>query len=181
MTEFIEVSQDVLHTAQDLIQAYHPALRDARIGFVFRDTAAQSAGKLSLAQASKINPKLQVHLDLDFLIWIARDFWMSSGREVREALLDHELCHCDWNNGQPRIRPHDIEEFAQIIGRRGFWSQDLFSAAPVFQRALQLDLPDLSPRRPGGLVKVEIKSFANGLPDDAVFEGFDGAPEGEPV
>lgn len=167
MTIWTEVTQEVINTASDLIAAHHPHLRDMRIGFVFRDTAQQGAGPLVVAQTSRVNPKLQVHLDLDFLIWIAEDVWSSAEPRIRQALLDHELCHCGINDhGAPVILPHPIEEFPEIIQRHGFWSASLFSAASAFKQAVQLDLGlALPPARPGELVRVELKSFGSLLTD----------------
>ncbi len=51
------------------------------------------------------------------------------GRKQREALVDHELCHCyvDIVNGDyfPKLEEHDLTEFKGVVRRHGFWMSDI--------------------------------------------------------
>lgn len=139
-----KAKDEVLELAQELIEEHHPDLSDAAIGIVFRDTAPVSNGKVTLGQASKVPPKMLPYLDLDFLIWLAADFWEDATSVQRRALLDHELCHCSSFEGENTIRPHDIEEFAEIVERYGYWNSGLVVARPAFEAAMQYPLPGLN-------------------------------------
>jgi len=145
MSEWEEASPSVIHIAEQLIEQYHPWLREANIGFIFRDEAQkQSDGRLVLAQAQRITAKLQVYLEYDFLIWVSKKDWEGHLTDAqREALIDHELCHCvrNMNTGAWAIRPHDVQEFWQIIQRHGLWSNDLHGARELLQRVVQDELP----------------------------------------
>jgi predicted metallopeptidase len=152
-----EASSELIHMAREIIDAYHPSLKDANVGFIFRDEAPESNGKATYAKAQKVDPKLRATgLDLDFLIWVAEDRWNQLDTNQRRALIDHELCHCYLAFGEPKMRHHDIEEFTEIIERYGFWNRDLFDAVPAVQKALQLDL-GLEIRPKGAVVAIDPK------------------------
>ena len=140
-TEWTRVPQKVIVLAQELIEKHHSNLRDARIGILFRSKAPVSGGKRTLGQASTVTAKWLPLLrePYDFIIWLAADAWEELDPRQRRALLDHELYHCHLNNdGKAEIRPHDIEEFAEIIQRYGFWREDLERVALAFQGRLAL-------------------------------------------
>lgn len=77
----------------------------------------------------------------DFLIMLDKEFWDEADELTREALVFHELLHCEQatdqfgapkfnkETGQPiwRIRGHDIEEFNAVVRRYGAWSPDIAS------------------------------------------------------
>ena len=127
-TEWEQVNQEVLDMAERLIERHHEHLQQARIGFLFRSEAPSSNGKATLGKAEKVNSKWTPLLqeELDFAIWLAADYWFDvlDPRQKR-ALLDHELCHCIGRPYEWKIRPHDVEEFAEVVQRHGMWSSDL--------------------------------------------------------
>lgn len=127
MGSFTEAPESVIDLAQELIRLFHPDLMEARIGFLMRTKPSSSQGRRVLAKAEKIGEKHKLLLDLDFLIWIDEEEWTRLGDEQRRALVDHELCHCDYNSseGKASIRGHDVEEFATIIERYGAWNPAL--------------------------------------------------------
>jgi hypothetical protein len=142
--KWIKAPQTVLDLAQELIEEYHEHLLSAKIGFIFRDFAELQNGKRILGKASKISAKDKVYSELDFLIWLASDYWLVEANEQqRRALLDHELCHCmfDEETGTWKLRPHDFEEFREIVKRYGLWSPDLMQAGSVLAKATQIFLP----------------------------------------
>jgi len=146
MIEWEEASPSVIHVAEELIEKYHPWLKEARIGFVYRDKAQKSKGRLVLARAQTVPAKLQVYLEYDFLIWVSKEDWEGKLTDAqREALIDHELCHCARDDsGAWTIRPHDVQEFWQVIERHGLWSFDLLRGRDVMERAVQGGLPGVS-------------------------------------
>lgn len=121
--EFYPAPSDVIETAKRLIALYHEHLCTARIGFLFRSEAPVSGGRITLGKAKLVTAEMRVYADYDFLIWLAKDRYMSMSAEQREALIDHELCHCLFDEAEEKasLRGHDIEEFNCILQRYGFW------------------------------------------------------------
>lgn len=136
--EWDAASEEVLEMAAELIAQHHPTLGVARIGFLFRSEAGRNGHKRVLGQASKVTAKWQPLLDqpLDFIIWLAADYWLGEATPLQKrALLDHELSHCTMRDGyEPVIRPHDVEEFAHIIERYGYWRDDLLPVGRAFEQ-----------------------------------------------
>jgi hypothetical protein len=142
-----EASTEVINLARQVIDDWHPDLNEARIGFVFRDKGTQSGGRVTIAQASKISPKMQVFMDFDFIIWISEEDFTQLTSAQREALIDHELCHCIFyeDDNTAKMRKHDIEEFVCIVQRHGMWSADLLRLQS------QIDQPAVRPPEQLGL------------------------------
>jgi len=154
MPEWSKAPQEVIDIAEELISNYHSHLEGANIGFLFRDEPIVSMGKIVMGQASKFPVKMQPYVSLDFLIWIAEESWHQLGYTQKLALIDHELCHCAYNEDKDTwtMRKHDVEEFNEIIERYGFWKRDLFIAKHSFQMALDLEGGD---KKAGRVVAVD--------------------------
>ncbi len=136
-----EASPDLIHMAADLVKQHHPDLSEAIIGFVFRSEPSVSGDKLVLGQASKLPSKLTPYLDYHFIIWISLPTWHEFSPEKRQALVDHELCHCTMTDeGEPKLRSHDVQEFTAIIERYGIWKSDLAPFAWAIQKSPQMQL-----------------------------------------
>lgn len=160
--KFSRVPDEVLRLCQQLIDEHHHALRHARIGIVFRDGPWKSKGKEVWGTAEKVSDKWRLWGgDLDFLITLNEEVWRGRLTKLqRKALLDHELCHCEFdkNKLQASIRGHDVEEFRQIIQRYGSWRDDVKAMEEAFGYHEQLrlyldDAPESKPR--GAVVAVE--------------------------
>lgn len=80
----------------------------------------------------------------DFLIVLDATWWATATPTMREALVYHEMCHCQQAtdaDGEPKftddgrpvwtIKGHDIEEFEAVVRRYGAWAPDIarFAAA----------------------------------------------------
>ena len=128
--------QHVLDTVKRLINLYHEPLREARIGVIMRSEAPRVGGRVVLGKAEKVSPKAQVYAPYDFIIWLSEDQYRMLAPFQREALIDHELCHCRWDiNDGAALRPHDVEEFAEILERYGYWWPEASAVAAVAQQA----------------------------------------------
>ena len=125
--QFSKADPSVVETAKEMIVKYHPGLRNARIGFLFRDEPARSAGKLVFAKVMRVSDREKVLINLDFVIWVAFEFWSMQDTATRQALIDHELCHCRYDDLEDKasLVGHDFEEFGEIIERHGFWNYEL--------------------------------------------------------
>lgn len=157
--DWFEIDQEVLDLAQVIMEQHHRDLLDAKIGFIFRSEAPRANGRRTLGKAQKVSAKDKAFNSLDFIIWFAEDVWKDLSLSERRALVDHELCHCVFQDGEARMRGHDFEEFEEIVQRHGFWSKSLQYAAPTFEAALQMRLPDFGNgdirRHVGGLVALK--------------------------
>jgi hypothetical protein len=136
-----EASPSVLHFARNLIHNFHPHLQDARIAFVFRSEAQKQGARLILGQACKVPAKMQPFLEYDFLIWISEEDYMKMDDIQREAIIDHELCHCTLGIDGWKMRPHDIQEFTAVIERHGIYSMDVCRVEKAIETYKQSGLP----------------------------------------
>jgi hypothetical protein len=132
--------------AEGLIAEHHKHLLDyagyaPRMEYVFRDKAQIAGGKMTLGTmhiVSNLNAFLADREEDDgagqpfFCMVIAHDSWLNLTVAQREALVDHELCHCGLSLGKDdrlklHIVPHDVEEFAAVLHRHGTWEDGLQS------------------------------------------------------
>lgn len=146
-----KADRHLIELADRVIRKYRPELVNARIGFLFRSEDGSSQGKRVIGKAQKVPARLAALLDLDFIIWISRSTWMTLVPEKREALLHHELCHCQIDTGSEEcsIVAHDVEEFNAVIEAHGFWTAEVKRTA----EAMQPYIPGLE--REGKVVAVD--------------------------
>lgn len=139
-----ERMEDAERMVKEVVAAYHPHLKGVEILCVGRPKATQRGGKLTLAKARRIRKVEQVFLEqagihARFLIEIAVDMWKIAEWKGKEALIDHELSHFgEREDGGVRMRAHDVEEFTEVLRRRGAWKPDLRKFVEVGK---QLELP----------------------------------------
>jgi hypothetical protein len=138
--KWAEAPVSVIVMAQHIIKKYHRRLTEARIGFLLRTEPSTSQGKRVRAKANTVPEKLKILLDLDFIIWLDEGIWGDLEEARREAVIDHELCHCDYNGVKYSIRAHDIEEFSEIVERRGLWNSGLLDFGEKIERARQIEM-----------------------------------------
>lgn len=139
MARFRKASDEVVKIAEHLINLYHENLQEARIGLLFRSEAPVSNGRMTLGAAKKVSDDMKPYVNYHFLIWIAADTWGLLDEKQKEALIDHELCHCSMQDGKVATRQHDITEFACILERHGVWYPEFLQPKRVeqaFQAAL---------------------------------------------
>ena len=154
MSDYTPAPQ-VRRIADDLLLDHHTHLLGVEIRYVFVTPTPKSKGELVWGRARKVSG-LSAFLAHDipvdeivddeadwsfFVIEIARDVWDAIDQKARIALVDHELCHCDVaedDDGNRRLvtRPHDIEEFRDVVRRHGLWRPDV----AAFAGAVQLQL-----------------------------------------
>lgn len=154
--EWFHAPKEIIKMAESIIAQYHPHLLDCSIGFIMRSEAPISNGKVTLGKARKVSAEQRVHIDFDFIIWLADDWWHNHLNDAqRTALLDHELCHCRLDDDEKLwIAPHDVEEFNCIIERHGFW----WPASAETAQAVQATLLEL-PKRNGRVAAVEVSAM----------------------
>lgn len=142
MPNYREADEELLTLAQEIIARWHSHLQQARIGFVYQDTASTRKGRQILASVRLINAHLQAAgLPFDYLVTVAKDEWNQSDHERRVTILDHEFCHCAFDREKWvwTTRDHDIQEFREIVARHGLWTRDLRYLGQVLQERLPLE------------------------------------------
>lgn len=162
-TEWFKAPDHVLDIVRRLIALYHEPLQDARVGVIMRSEAPVTAGRYTLGAAEKVSTKAQVHVPYDFVIWLANDRFQMLAPLQREALIDHELMHCQWDMDKgASIRPHDVEEFTEVLERYGYWWPQAEQFAAVAQQA---ELFERSPgdSGQGAVIAIPIENAAHVL------------------
>jgi len=74
------------------------------------------------------------------------EVWNNAIPAWREALLDHELSHCDCTqdkagNKKWNIVDHDVQEFVSVVRRHGLWEADLQKLMIAARQAPHVDGP----------------------------------------
>lgn len=125
--------------ADDLIKNHHPHLVNVPIEYVFRSKHKKKGGAEVWGTASKVggrNAWLKTPIeersmtaDEFFVLEIAKDIWLKLDELRQIALVDHELSHMNVNDetGKLEILPHDLEDFAHIVRRHGFYREEVRS------------------------------------------------------
>lgn len=153
MPTYSSVTPDVIQRANRIIAKHIPFLAECAIIFIFQDEASEKDGKVVLGTAQKISDKMRAAgLHGDFIITLAKDQWVLGDDIQKDATVHHELLHCRYQEGDLSIRPHDFEEFAEIVRLYGLWRMDLRMAAHAWESAIQMRM-DLG--QPAGVFTID--------------------------
>jgi len=125
--------EEVLKLTKDLIEMHHRPrcilnITDVGLIWKMKGWSDNKAGTCKL-----VGPAMQIFFakPVKFIITLDRPKWDELSSEQQMALLDHELCHCDFSENEKtgeikaRIREHNIEEFNEIVMRHGAWDAAL--------------------------------------------------------
>ena len=135
--EQFDKAEEVEEFAKMLIPKYHTHLVNSRIAYLFKNKELKKLGKTVIATVSKCSKKdksLKEYDDeepFDFVIIASYPIWRELNQAQKEAVVDHELCHCfvdeDENTGDRvnKLLSHDFEEFGSVIDRHGMYMHDL--------------------------------------------------------
>ena len=121
-------AEDVAELARGtVIPQWHRELSNIPICYLFDEDGMTSKGRGVGAKVRKANP-VENHLaGFDFILIVNLPFWSQLDRDKRLALLDHELCHIEYDAEKDKYRlvHHDFEDFRAVLARHGAWSVDL--------------------------------------------------------
>lgn len=130
--KYQKATADMISVVQEVVDKQHQRLDGLKIAVISKTRATRAKGRTILATASLMSARLRPLLkeNYAFVICIAAAEWEALSKAKRVALIDHELCHCALDShAKPGIRPHDYEEFMEIVARHGFWRGDLAESA----------------------------------------------------
>ena len=128
----VEMSEMYSQLAEEVFQE-HADLQWIRqsgisVGYCESDREKKSAGALVLGECFLVREPWSAYCPHDFVIVIYAPNVLDLKESQLKILLYHELLHIDMDekNGEPRyrIRPHDVEEFREVINTYGLdWSR----------------------------------------------------------
>lgn len=136
MPNYKEAPQRLINLAQKVIREHHEKreLQDARIGFTIREGDPPQG---VWAKAIKVTDHMQMFMEYDFIIWVSSLAGAHEDEQL-EALLDHVLSQCDFTAGNARLRKPDIQEFSEVVKRRGLWNVPLLRMSRAIEEYKQL-------------------------------------------
>lgn len=137
----------------------HEDIEAARIALAWCTSwKADVDGRLILGKCRRASDLDREFHRYDFVILLNAEWWQAAevDNSQREALLDHELCHAapklddagdqvEDERGRKvwRTRKHDLEEFSEVVERRGLYKRDLELMAQAMTRSRQRSLLDM--------------------------------------
>jgi len=129
---------EIVAMAETVRTQYHAErLKDARIAYVIKPGSDREGARVELGKAKACSKIEKLLSSFDFVVTLNWFAWQELDDRKRRALLDHELTHCEpkidgegFRKGW-QLRRHDVEDFVEIVHRRGLWTGDLEALAPV--------------------------------------------------
>jgi hypothetical protein len=141
---------DIEENCAELVAAYHPHLKNARILVFGKPRSGRSkGGQLALGKPLRATALLRAALRhggsghaADYVIVIGLDTWNPLEWKHKEALLDHWLSHFAGmnENGRFAMTGPDIVEFVSVYERRGPYNYTLQRMQKVAADIVQLEI-----------------------------------------
>ena len=109
----------------DKVQAEHTdlfwiRLAGFQIGYLASDIEKRKGDRDVHAECIKVPELYRVLLPYDFLIVVYLPNMGYMSEKQRKILMYHELLHIDvTSRGDPKVRPHDVEDFHRILEQYG--------------------------------------------------------------
>lgn len=128
-SDFVD-APDLEAIAGAIIEA-RPSLRwleKRTLTYLWKRAGGNDAGKARFGACVKPTGLARYWGKSDFVIWLALDHCRNAflTRWQVEALLTHELLHCDeTEKGAPALKPHDFAGFTAELAWYGPWQSDL--------------------------------------------------------
>lgn len=127
--EHCEQSEQYANIGAELIRTV-PSLRwieesEISVGYLTSDFKKQANGKIVFGECRKVPAWAAPFIPYDFLITVYEVNCMLFTDEQIRILLQHELMHIGQSEkGTFIVKPHDVEDFREIIDDYGLdWSQ----------------------------------------------------------
>lgn len=137
---FTPVPEYVLNLLNEVREQYHSHLIKAKISVLFREARWKSKGRTVYAKTEAIKPAMRLLTGFDFQMVINREEFESGSDNKKRAILDQELCRCDYKENQTtgeiiwKTNTPDLEGFVENISRHGFWTDELRNAKTAFDQ-----------------------------------------------
>jgi hypothetical protein len=135
MSREYEQSKLIEGIAKRFIKEHHPHLKNASIGYLMhqkdpeKNTPVRGDSRIGImekiAKVYSVPEKYRMLTGFNYMIEVDEVYWDFLELKQQEAIIDHELCHIASDEDGLYIRDHDVEEFAQILVRHGFWNANI--------------------------------------------------------
>jgi len=102
-----------------IIEELFPELQNVRIAWLASDKEKQSKGKIVFAECAKVPEKFDWCCPYDFTITVFEPNVEKFSEDQIKILLEHELMHVGVDGECLFVRPHDTDEFIDIIRKYG--------------------------------------------------------------
>jgi len=132
---------------------HHLHVGQPNIACLLRTGEWLSKGELVYARIAKVSEQVTVLTGIEWILCVNEIVWDGMSQEQRLALLDHELCHIEWDTDatgmrkvDKRGRPvwaradYDFKGFAGVIQRHGLWSPNTRRFFESTKKAMQGEL-----------------------------------------
>ena len=91
-------------------------LEDCRIAYLYSDKKKKSQGKTVFADTELVKEKYRALLPYDFIITFYQPNCEKLNTEAMSRLMYHELRHVGIkSDGRFYVRPHDLEDFRDVV------------------------------------------------------------------
>jgi hypothetical protein len=140
-----EKAPELLDPVRDLVEEFHPHLKDAKIATVYRIGKWLIRGKKQKGKALIVPAIFQCLTGMDLLLVINKRAYMRQSPEGQLAMLDELLCRfADTDSARYETCEPDIQEFSDIVNRRNvcFSNLDLLSAVSLKDEIQKIELDD---------------------------------------
>ena len=129
--QYKDCGTDVLNLVEKVKLECYPVLAHTSMRCVFSLKPMSRGSKDVLAVVRKVTSlERQLGIGYDFILLINEQRWILLNSYQQEALIDHELAHIrckvrEDGSVEYRLVGHDVEEFTDVVKRRGLWDVDL--------------------------------------------------------
>jgi hypothetical protein len=120
---FAPAPPEILAVVGGLIATHFPHLAMARLAVLVRERPEDIGGGKMTVAATGVTA--DPDSPFEYIVWFAWDVWQMLDAGDREAIVFHELTHCDRDEaGKPLLKEHDAGVFTTEVERYGAWWQD---------------------------------------------------------
>lgn len=133
-----EATLETNELLKDMIQKYHPHLRDNEFLIMMKHGGWKSKGKTKFSGMSVLNEAIRMITENDAILYLNADMWNQMAEPQKRYVLDNALFGLDVkkdknkdvleaDDGRPLLKtlPPDIEAFYAVISRHGAVSEDV--------------------------------------------------------
>lgn len=171
-----EKAPELLNPVRDLIDEFHPHLKDAKVATIYRVGKWFVRGKKEKGKAMIVPAIWQCLTGLDLLLVVNKKAYLRQKHEDQLAVLDELLCRfADTDSTRYETCEPDIQEFSDIVNRRNvcFSNLDLLSAVALTDEIQKIDLGDDDDEEENAEQLEEIGEDDEDFPLDVWVEDYD--------
>lgn len=122
--EFRPAPPEIIAIVNRHIAAHFPQLATARLVVAVRESAADAGEGKATVAATGVPANAAEAAQFEYFTWFAWDVWQMLDERAREAIVFHELTHCDRDEaGRPILKDHDAQVFNKEVELYGVWWQ----------------------------------------------------------